>query len=75
LDGGEHLTHMKMALRPIKMLMVAMITQSNSRMRPDIRRRRVRANEVLLQTAARMEKVPVKLPMKPILDMFSGGTS
>ena len=58
---------MKTALRTIKTLMVTMTAHRTTRMRLDIKRSRVRVNEVLLQTAARIENVPVKLPMKPRL--------
>jgi hypothetical protein len=58
----------------MEMLIVAMMAQRRIFMRPDISRKRVKANDVLLQTAARIEKVPVKLPMRLMLDMFSGAT-
>lgn len=74
MEGGEHLIHMKTALRPMKILIVAIIIHSRIFMRPGIKRRRVKAKDVLLQTAARMENVPVKFPMRPRFDMFSGGT-
>jgi hypothetical protein len=40
-----------------------------------VTRRRVKAKDVLLKTAARMEKVAVTLPNKPIRGRFAGSMS
>src|SRR3569833_485219 len=74
-SAGVHRTHSKMALRLMAMFMLTIINHSTTFIFPVISRSSVRANAVLLQTAARMENVPVKLPVRPSREKFSGGTS
>lgn len=66
---------MKRALRPIITLTVKMMNHRSHRILPRINRSSVMANEVLLKVAARMEKVPVRLPTMPSVGKFSGGTA
>ena len=66
---------MNTALRLIKMLMVMMMNRRRIRMRPCIKRSSVKANELLLYVAARIEKVPVRLPMTSKTGKLAGGTA
>lgn len=64
---------MKTALSPMKILMVQMINHRKTLVRPCITRNRVMAKAVLLHTAAKIENVPIKLPMRPMIGKFLAG--
>lgn len=65
---------MKRALTIRKTWMVATPSQRRSLIHlPDSNRSSVRANDVLLHTEARMERVPMKLPSRPMAGRLSSG--
>lgn len=61
---GVHLTHSNMALAPMMTVNDMMMNQIAHLIQPVDMRRTVMAKEVLLQRAARMEKVPATLETK-----------
>lgn len=72
---GEHLIHIKSAVRPMAMFMDTRINQTNAFVQPFVMRSSVMEKLVLLQMAAMMEKVPATLVMGTSVVKFSMGKS
>jgi hypothetical protein len=61
---------MNRALRPIAMFMETMMVHRRWLILPFMSRSKVRAKDVLLHTAARIESVPMTLPCRLMGDRF-----
>ena len=72
---GEHFIHSNMALAPMTTLRDMMMNQMTHRIQPLEILSTVMANDVLLQSAARMEKVPATLETRLSARRWSGRMS
>lgn len=67
---GMHCPHVRAIAPPNAILTLIMMNQTANLVHPDEIRRMVRPNEVLLQSAARMEKDPARLVYKRYCSRF-----
>jgi hypothetical protein len=72
---GQQRVHMMVAETPRMMFTERMMNQINHFSHPSERRKRVMANEVLLQAAARMAAKPAEYDIRELMGILVGSTS